>query len=471
MKRLVGYLLVTLLTLSVSAPLAHSAVKPGSTCKKLNSTSEVGGYRYTCVKLGTKLVWNKGTKLNSTSKTVEPAKEIDYSSCMDERAYSMWKLASSEYSNVAKDYGQAYSARIDKGITNPKFGFDDLTFTNKTPCKVKIQVIAAMQCYGPLGSQAYSYSMQSQTGDIQVSASSTITINVERFFSSSKYSCESKPSQFVSLGMRNNLSGPPYLNFGTSVKDITIKVEGADPVAQLAAQAQASSAANQDTSIGIVKCNPQGNCPLGSVGPGGGIVFYDAGKQMSWGRYIEVAPAGWLKTPDDPKEIWCGSYPNVSPTFESQLKDPALQNAMGAEIGKGKANTAFIVANCITSWKGAAALTVEYSGGGKSDWFLPSKDELNELCKFAQNQVSVSASTPCGTAGKLRAGLNLKANSWYWSSTEIVSQEIPPAGVTWSTYTRYIHINGRSAQVLDSGRQLPLMNNNLASFRPVRYFD
>jgi len=83
----------------------------------------------------------------------------------------------------------------------------------------------------------------------------------------------------------------------------------------------------------------------------------------------------------------------------------------------------------------------------------------------------VSASTPCGKAGKLRAGLNLKANSWYWSSTEIVSQEIPPAGVTWSTYTRYIHINGRSAQVLDSGRQLPLMNNNLAAFRPVRYFD
>ena len=228
MKRLVGYLLVTLLTLSVSAPLAHSAVKPGSTCKKLNSTSEVGGYRYTCVKFGTKLVWNKGEKLNSTSKTVEPAKEIDYSSCMEERAYSMWKLASFEYSNVAKDFGQAYSARIDKGITNPKFGFDDLTFINKTPCKVKIQVFAEMQCYGPLGSQAYSYSMQSQTGDIQVSASSTITISVEKFFSSSKYSCESKPSQFVSLGMRNNLSGAPYLNFGASVGKITIKVEGAD---------------------------------------------------------------------------------------------------------------------------------------------------------------------------------------------------------------------------------------------------
>ena len=38
-------------------------------------------------------------------------------------------------------------------------------------------------------------------------------------------------------------------------------------------------------------------CQIGDTGPGGGVVFYDAGQPQPWGRYLEAAPAGWFNVP------------------------------------------------------------------------------------------------------------------------------------------------------------------------------
>jgi hypothetical protein len=68
--KLIGNLVLLSLLLSLVAP-SHSfgAVKAGSVCKKLNSTSTVSGFKFTCIKSGKKLVWSKGLKV----KAVNPA--------------------------------------------------------------------------------------------------------------------------------------------------------------------------------------------------------------------------------------------------------------------------------------------------------------------------------------------------------------------------------------------------------------
>jgi chromosome segregation ATPase len=58
-------LLILILGISVSP--AFSVVKPGTTCKKSGLTQTYAGKKYTCVKLGNKLVWNKGVISISTA--------------------------------------------------------------------------------------------------------------------------------------------------------------------------------------------------------------------------------------------------------------------------------------------------------------------------------------------------------------------------------------------------------------------
>ena len=54
--------------------------------------------------------------------------------------------------------------------------------------------------------------------------------------------------------------------------------------------------------------------------------------------------------------------------------------AIGYEIGTGLTNTNIIIASQgPTSTNYAAGLARAYRGGGYTDWFLPSKDELNKL--------------------------------------------------------------------------------------------
>ncbi len=59
---------------------------------------------------------------------------------------------------------------------------------------------------------------------------------------------------------------------------------------------------------------------------------------------------------------------------------------------------------------GAANMASSYNGGGKSDWFLPSKDELAELA----NQKSINRFLGFADWGGFVGGN-------YWSSTEAVA--------------------------------------------------
>ena len=70
-KRLLVLLTVTL-ALACLEPVATAAVKPGTVCKKVGQTSTSSGIKYTCVKSGNKLVWNKGVAIKKPAPVASP---------------------------------------------------------------------------------------------------------------------------------------------------------------------------------------------------------------------------------------------------------------------------------------------------------------------------------------------------------------------------------------------------------------
>ena len=125
--------------------------------------------------------------------------------------------------------------------------------------------------------------------------------------------------------------------------------------------------------VSSATCSPS-RCAVGMKGPGGGTVFYDAGSQQPWGRYLEAAPPGWNGTTKDPALPWCWSNATV------------VLTKLGS--GDGAANSAAIEGVCGPLGSGpypniAAKAAREYRGGGLSDWYLPSLRELRDMAGAA----------------------------------------------------------------------------------------
>lgn len=56
------------LTLSLISAPSNAAVKAGAKCTKAGTTATSAGKKYTCIKSGTKLVWNKGVTIKAAAK-------------------------------------------------------------------------------------------------------------------------------------------------------------------------------------------------------------------------------------------------------------------------------------------------------------------------------------------------------------------------------------------------------------------
>jgi hypothetical protein len=171
---------------------------------------------------------------------------------------------------------------------------------------------------------------------------------------------------------------------------------------------------------------------VGATGPGGGNIFYVASSPFACGptraascTYLEAAPSGW-NTGADPTLRWANT------TYQSTTvnNDTSPETATANAIGWGYRNTLAIVlqGNTDTATSAAAladSYTVTVSGIAYDDWFLPSKDELNQMCKWARGKAWTSDSTRCSTGtinsptyGADAAGFVEQA---YWSSTEYSS--------------------------------------------------
>ena len=87
----------------------------------------------------------------------------------------------------------------------------------------------------------------------------------------------------------------------------------------------------------------------------------------------------------------------------------AVSGATGTAIGTGSANTDAIIDVAVaTETSYAAGLARANTGGGYTDWFLPSKAELNKMW-LERETINTTASA--------NGGSNLSAN-YYWSSSE-----------------------------------------------------
>jgi len=65
-------LLAFLISLTFITGIASAAVKTGDTCKKVGTTATANGKKYTCIKNGKKLVWNKGVAVAKPVPAVTP---------------------------------------------------------------------------------------------------------------------------------------------------------------------------------------------------------------------------------------------------------------------------------------------------------------------------------------------------------------------------------------------------------------
>ena len=110
-------------------------------------------------------------------------------------------------------------------------------------------------------------------------------------------------------------------------------------------------------------------CVVGDTGPGGGIVFYVDLNRPAGSRYFEAACVGWQNDCDGT---------TVDPLVKWGCNGTLISGAGSQAIGTGEQNTADIVTDCPTSGI-AAHLANDLVLGGQTDWFLPSKDELNEM--------------------------------------------------------------------------------------------
>ena len=145
------------------------------------------------------------------------------------------------------------------------------------------------------------------------------------------------------------------------------------------------------------------DCLVGDIGPGGGEVFYTSGTGSA--KYMEVGPTTWYDSAARQTFTWCAGKETQA------IPAPGTSTA----VGTGASNTSQIASFCNPN--GAAHwITQRNAGGGiggKTDWFLPSIDELHFLCLYAR-QLSENAAS-CTDVNPLRPGF---LNQSYWSSSE-----------------------------------------------------
>lgn len=167
-----------------------------------------------------------------------------------------------------------------------------------------------------------------------------------------------------------------------------------------------------DTQSFTITVADSGTYPIGGTGPAGGHIFYDKGSYSNGWRYLEAAPA------------------STELTGKKWGSEGTLIGGTGTGIGTGQSNTTTIVTwlNSHSETNRVAQLCDALVYGGYSDWFLPSKDELNLIYTNLHNIV-----TPVGSfyGGLYYSSSEYNANQAWGQSFTLGYQD--PFG-KWAEY-------------------------------------
>ena len=181
-----------------------------------------------------------------------------------------------------------------------------------------------------------------------------------------------------------------------------------------------------------LSCAEGGSCVVGDIGPGGGEVFYTSGTGST--KYMEVGPTTWYDNTARQDFTWCAGSKELQ-----AIPAPGT----GTALGTGATNTERIASFCNPNG-GAYWITQRNNAaggiGGKTDWFLPSKDELNYLCLYVR-QLPENAGT-CTNVNPLRSGF---IGASHWSSSEGSStrawyQNFSNGGQAYSDAPKGLHV-------------------------------
>ena len=260
------------------------------------------------------------------------------------------------------------------------------------------------------------FTITNNLGEVQkIHSWNEMILTIGRLKSATSYTFTVSATNVDGTSPTSKRSVPVTTQVYVAPKQAPVQVVSASPAAVVTAP-PAPSCANGGTA-----------CVVGEVGPGGGRVFYVATTPFACGPsrsesciYLEAAPALWNAGATEPRRTWANrSYESAGVSNPS-----SPETATATAIGWGYHNThAIILQGNTEAASSAAALADSYAPSVGDvivdDWYLPSKDELNQMCKWQRGLPWISDETLC-TGGAMNAGLGASGfrNTYYWSSSQ-----------------------------------------------------
>lgn len=206
---------------------------------------------------------------------------------------------------------------------------------------------------------------------------------------------------------------------------------------------------------------PLATYSVGQVGPGGGIVFYVSSTGFTCGatltetcNYLEAAPTTGSTSWSD-RDFSAGGIVGYKWSGDTANSTPGTTLVIGA----GYKNTLAMITQSNTTGKAGTAARDYRGPNNLSDWYLPSKDELNQMCKWARGVPWVSDATVC-TGGTSNTGTGAAGfyDNYYWSSSQ--------SGNSRAWYQFFVDPYNSAT----SGRQVGDLKTTPAFVRPIRAF-